>query len=101
MWMHQTRQAERAHVAGKVTNNLYYNDNLSSRLQVQRTLRKIDKAPDRRHWSSTPLAVNAFYGPTNNGLWIPAGILQSPFFDSRNEDARNYGSIGAILGHEM
>lgn len=47
------------------------------------------------------MAVNAFYGPTNNGLWIPAGILQQPFFDYKSLDARNYGSIGAVLGHEM
>jgi putative endopeptidase len=45
--------------------------------------------------------VNAFYGSDANGLWIPAGILQSPFFDAANADARNYGSIGAVLGHEM
>ena len=45
--------------------------------------------------------MNAFYGSDANGLWIPAGILQSPFFDAANADARNYGSIGAVLGHEM
>jgi predicted metalloendopeptidase len=33
--------------------------------------------------------------------WIPAGILQAPFFDYENSDAQNYGSVGTILGHEM
>ena len=27
--------------------------------------------------------------------------MQSPFFDSDNDDARNYGSLGMVLGHEM
>ena len=27
--------------------------------------------------------------------------VQSPFFDASNSDARNYGSIGSVLGHEM
>ena len=32
---------------------------------------------------------------------VPSGILQSPFFDADNSEARNYGSIGMVLGHEM
>ncbi|EKX51779.1 hypothetical protein GUITHDRAFT_65658 [Guillardia theta CCMP2712] len=69
---------------------------------VDRDFRKMNEAPKRRSWGgSTPTEVNAFYGPNNNGLWIPAGILQAPFFDASNPDARNYGSIGSVLGHEM
>ena len=70
--------------------------------KVERDFERIAEAPNRRDWGgSSPLMVNAFYGPNNNGLWIPAGILQSPFFDASNSDARNYGSIGSVLGHEM
>jgi putative endopeptidase len=32
---------------------------------------------------------------------FPAAILQPPFFDPEADDAVNYGSIGAIIGHEM
>jgi len=74
---------------------------LSVRLQVQHNFKYIDYPPSRRSWSETPLAVNAFYSKGSNGLWIPAGILQPPFFDAAHPDARNFGSIGCILGHEM
>ena len=39
-----------------------------------------------------------WYTSTNSDLHI---IVQSPFFDASNSDARNYGSIGSVLGHEM
>jgi putative endopeptidase len=32
---------------------------------------------------------------------FPAAILQHPFFDPRADDAVNYGSIGAVIGHEI
>jgi putative endopeptidase len=32
---------------------------------------------------------------------FPAAILQPPFFDAHADDAVNYGSIGAIIGHEI
>jgi putative endopeptidase len=28
-------------------------------------------------------------------------VLNKPFFSPEYDDARNYGSIGAVLGHEM
>ena len=73
-----------------------------SRFSIQRDLGRILEKPDRREWGgSSSLDVNAFYGPNNNGLWIPAGILQPPFFDATYPEARNFGSIGCVLGHEM
>ena len=86
---------------GKMGPGLFANYMLSQRMAVERDFDKIHKAPKRRGWSSSPLVVNAFYMDGANGLWIPAGILQSPFFDSKNGDARNYGSLGMVLGHEM
>jgi len=34
-------------------------------------------------------------------LNFPAAILQPPFFDPKAPDAVNYGSIGAVIGHEI
>lgn len=87
---------------GTMGPDLFINYMVISRMNINRELDRLEKSPKRRAWGgSTPLDVNAFYGPNNNGLWIPAGILQSPFFDHQNPDARNYGAIGSVLGHEM
>ena len=32
---------------------------------------------------------------------MPAGLLQKPFFSSSYPDARNYGSVGAVMAHEL
>ena len=68
---------------------------------VRRDLAKIGKPWDRTEWFNTPPTVNAYYAPASNEIVFPAGILQPPFFDAKADDASNYGSIGAIMGHEM
>jgi predicted metalloendopeptidase len=32
---------------------------------------------------------------------VPAGLLQSPLFDKSFPSSRNYGAMGAVLGHEF
>jgi len=49
----------------------------------------------------TPQTVNAYYSPPLNEIVFPAAILQPPFFDLDADDAVNYGSIGAVIGHEI
>jgi putative endopeptidase len=56
---------------------------------------------DRTEWGLTPQTVNAYYYPPLNEIVFPAAILQPPFFDLQADDAVNYGSIGAIIGHEI
>jgi putative endopeptidase len=56
---------------------------------------------DRTEWGMTPQTVNAYYSPALNEIVFPAAILQPPFFDLDAEDAVNYGSIGAVIGHEI
>jgi putative endopeptidase len=67
----------------------------------QRNMNKLGKPVDRNEWGMTPPTVNAYYSPSMNEIVFPAGILQSPFFDPSAPDAANYGSIGAVIGHEM
>ena len=56
---------------------------------------------DRSEWSLTPQAVNAVNLPAMNALNFPAAILQAPFFSANRPAQLNYGSIGAIIGHEI
>ena len=56
---------------------------------------------DRDEWGMTPMTVNAYYNPLLNEIVFPAAILQPPFFDPNADDAVNYGSIGAVIGHEI
>jgi endothelin-converting enzyme/putative endopeptidase len=62
---------------------------------------KLHRKPDRTEWAMPPQLVNAVNLPLQNALNFPAAILQPPFFDPKASDATNYGSIGAIIGHEI
>lgn len=62
---------------------------------------KLGGPVDHTIWHMTPQTVNAYYNPTDNEIVFPAGILQPPFFDPEADDAVNYGSIGAVIGHEI
>ncbi len=73
----------------------------SSEFDQRRDFDKINKPVDRKLWSMTPPTVNAGYNPLNNDITFPAGILQAPFFNPDADDAINYGSIGAVIGHEI
>jgi putative endopeptidase len=61
---------------------------------------RIGKPTDRDRWGDYAQTVNAQYNPTTNDITFPAGILQPPFYDVSNDDALNYGAIGAVIGHE-
>jgi putative endopeptidase len=67
----------------------------------QDQLNHFGKPVDRTEWGMTPPTVNAYYNPSMNEIVFPAGILQSPFYDPKADDAVNYGGIGAVIGHEM
>ena len=69
--------------------------------ELRRQLAKIGKPVDRGEWLITPATVDAYYDPQTNTVNFPAGILQPPFFDMSLDDAVNFGSIGAIIGHEL
>ena len=77
------------------------NANRSARFEWKRLAAKAGKGVDRREWDITPQTVNAYYNPSLNEIVFPAAILQLPFFDSAADDAKNYGAIGAVIGHEI
>jgi endothelin-converting enzyme/putative endopeptidase len=52
-------------------------------------------------WYMTPQTVDASFNPTVNAIVLPAAMLQPIFFDPFADPAVNFGSIGAIIAHEM
>lgn len=63
-------------------------------------LKKASSKLNPHDWSEPVYSVNAFYYPEGNRLIIPAGILRSPFYDSKKL-GWCYGGIGSTIGHEI
>jgi putative endopeptidase len=69
--------------------------------EYHRQLAKRHQPVDRGEWWMTPQTVNAVNLPLQNALNFPAAIIQSPYFDADADAAHNFGSMGAIIGHEI
>jgi putative endopeptidase len=69
--------------------------------EYRRQIAKLQKPIQRDEWWMTPQTVNAVNLPLQNALNFPAAILQPPYFDANADAAHNYGSMGAIIGHEI
>ena len=69
--------------------------------EYRRHLAKLQQPVDRGEWWMTPQTVNAVNLPLQNALNFPAAIIQPPYFDLQADAAHNYGSMGAIIGHEI
>jgi endothelin-converting enzyme/putative endopeptidase len=84
-----------------VPDNLMANVEAANAFETRRQLNKINKPVDKMEWTMTPPTINAYNDPQNNTINFPAGILQLPFFNAKQSDAANYGSIGMVIGHEI
>jgi putative endopeptidase len=62
---------------------------------------KVGKPVNRNEWDMTPPTVNAYYDPQMNDINFPAGVLQPPLYDPKEDDAPNYGNTGGTIGHEL
>jgi endothelin-converting enzyme/putative endopeptidase len=82
---------------GDLLGNIVRTQKFGHELQLSR----LGKPVDRALWDMNPQEVNAYYNPLMNQITFPAAILQPPYFDPAADPAVNYGSIGAIIGHEI
>jgi putative endopeptidase len=73
----------------------------ASLFEYRRNLAKLGKPVDRSEWAMVPQEVNAVNLPAMNALNFPAAILQPPYFDPHRDVVLDYGSIGAVIGHEI
>jgi putative endopeptidase len=84
-----------------VRGDAFGNNERAAVFEYRRSLAKLRQAPDRTEWAMTPQTVNAVNLPLQNALNFPAAILAPPYFDPEAPAAVNYGSIGAVIGHEI
>jgi endothelin-converting enzyme/putative endopeptidase len=69
--------------------------------EQKRNWDKLGKPVDLNEWGMTPPTVNAYFNPQMNDINFPAGVLQPPLYDPKEDDAPNYGNTGATIGHEL
>lgn len=92
----------RDYSALEVTRDSYVMNALrANEFEFKRMVNKMGKPIDRTEWGMSPPTVNAYYNPTMNEIVFPVGIMQPPFFNPAADDAVNYASMGAVIGHEL
>jgi putative endopeptidase len=84
-----------------VRGDAYGNAERGRLFERQRNLAKLGHPVDRGEWLMTPQLVNAVNLPVMNAMIFPAGIMQPPYFDPDRPSVMDYGSAGAIIGHEI
>ncbi|HWA57439.1 MAG TPA: M13 family metallopeptidase [Gemmatimonadales bacterium] len=68
---------------------------------LRATIARLEEPVDPRRWWLSPATVGAVLVFERNEYNFPAALLQAPKFYPGGSDAENYGSIGAIVGHEI
>lgn len=103
-----------------VRNDTYFENNIHlNYYNLVKNLEKINEPVNKTTWSKSclnlklnffnltplpgmfPSTVNAYYTPGKNQMVFPAGILQSPFYDSKYPASLNFGGMGVVMGHEL
>ena len=85
-----------------MSEGLFYENVIrAAAFEARREVAKIGQPVDPTEWVLPPTLVNAYYDAAQNTLVVPAGILQPPVFNIAADDAVNYGSLGAVIGHEL
>ena len=92
----------RDYSAVKITRSEFLgNVQRATEFEHRREIAKIGKPVDRGEWMISPATVDAYYNPQMNDINFPAGVLQPPLYDSKVDDAPNYGDTGGTIGHEL
>src|SRR5690606_14780234 len=64
-------------------------------------MRRIGRADAQRRWDLLPQEPALAYDLAHNRLVVSAAVLQAPVLDMEQDMAAQYGSFGALVGHEL
>jgi putative endopeptidase len=76
--------------------NIYYLKNIA-----KLSNKKINKRYISINNDIFSFIINAYYDPSNNIIYIPTSIMDDVFLSSNEIFIGNYGSLGAVIGHEI
>jgi predicted metalloendopeptidase len=54
-----------------------------------------------KHWAMAPQTVGALLVFQQNSYVMSAALLEAPKYDHASSDAAAYGSVGALIGHDL
>ncbi|XP_074037562.1 endothelin-converting enzyme homolog isoform X2 [Leptinotarsa decemlineata] len=99
-WLFENGQLDK-YYADVVIKEDTFMDNMINTI-ISHNLKKMNSLREthKRDWYSEPIEVNAFNSFSDNAINVPMAILTFPMYNLGLE-VLNYGSIGAILGHEL
>ncbi|MFH4356035.1 MAG: M13 family metallopeptidase [Neisseriaceae bacterium] len=69
--------------------------------EAETAIKKIGLPIDPEEWTMPVFEINARYDKIRNEVVYPAAILQPPFYKEGLDVGRLYGTVGALLAHEM
>ena len=74
---------------------------IASTWQHAQEMKRIGKGNASRRWDVLPQNPVISYQPEHNRLIVTAAALQAPIYSSSAAPAAWYGSLGAMIGHEL
>ena len=67
----------------------------------RQALARLGRPVDRTEWWISPARAGAILVFQQNAYEFSAALLQTPKYDAAASDAAGYGSIGAVIGHDV
>ncbi len=74
---------------------------IASTWRHREEMKRIGKGNADRRWDVLPQQPALAYDLAQNRLIVTAAVLQPPVFDPAQDAASQYGSYGALVGHEL
>uniref|UniRef100_A0A915EE25 Uncharacterized protein n=1 Tax=Ditylenchus dipsaci TaxID=166011 RepID=A0A915EE25_9BILA len=100
-WMDPTTKMEALNKLSKLSLQTGYMDSIFDDDKMRKVFEQLQLHPNMMEIEFASFSVNGFYYAVRNAIVITAGMLQGAFYNSSRPSSMNYGSIGAVLAHEI